>query len=238
MSTMSGQQTATPEATAGSSAAGSGASGGEAGAGHGSGAADVGVSFLILTSRTFWAGDGIVLAIMGTRLPMWSWPPKSGQVIELLFCAVVFPALAQPYVGRPVLAAMRVHQIAGVHRNTLLVGAFVTLVACEKPQAWAAGVDALLLAGYLVLTDSITVPLRVLRRIASPAFLLALVAVIAGTTGLVALPATSGSYRPTLVAVAAAAALGAAVATAFGSAEERRVGSQRTERRNQDRPSE
>ncbi|ACU71983.1 hypothetical protein Caci_3074 [Catenulispora acidiphila DSM 44928] len=243
--------TSTPEATAGSSASGSsavgsGASGSEAGASNGSSgragtsssAADVGVGFLLLTSRTFWAGYGIVLAIMGTRLPMWSWPPKSGQIIELLFCAIVFPALAQPYVGRPVLAAMRLHQIAGVHRNTLLVGAFVTLVACEKPQPWAAGVDALLLTGYLVLTDSITVPLRVLQRIASPAFLLALVAVIAGTTALVALPASSGSYRPALVAVAAAAALGSAVATAFGSAEERRVGSQRTERRNQDRPSE
>lgn len=242
MSGMSAQ-TATPEATTGSSAAGSGTSGGEAGAGHGSSAvgssaADVGVGFLVLTSRTFWAGYGIVLAIMGTRLPMWSWPPNTGRVIELLFCAIVFPALAQPYVGRPVLAAMRMHQIAGVHRNTLLVGAFVTLVACEKPQPWAAGVDALLLAGYLVLTDSITVPLRVLQRIASPAFLLALVAVIAGTTALVALPASGGSYRPALVAVAAAAALGSAVATAFGSAEERRVGSQRTERRNQDRPSE
>lgn len=189
----------------------------------------------LLASRGFWAGYGAAMAVMGTRLPMWAWPPKSSQVIELLFCVTVFAGLAQPYVGRPVLASMRLHYLAAAHRNTLLVGAFVILVACEKPQAWAAGIDALLLAGYLVLTDALTVPPRVLKRIAAPAFLLALAAVIAGATALVALPAASGAYRPVLAAVAAAAALGSAVATAFGGAEERRVGSRRPERRNQDR---
>ena len=194
----------------------------------------------LLISRTFWAGYGIALAVMGTRLPLWTWPPQGGQVIELTFCAVVFAALAQPYVGRPVLASMRFHELALVHRNTLLPGAFVVLVACEKPPVWAAGVDALLLAGYLVLIDALTIPPHVRQRIASPAFLLALVAAVAGSTALLSLKAAGGSYRPVLAAVAAAAALGAALVTAFGSAEERRVGSQGTdrERRNQDRSSE
>jgi hypothetical protein len=178
-----------------------------------------------LAGRWFWSLYGVLLAVMGTRLPMWTWPPHPGQVVELVFCAAAFAGLAQPYLGRPVLPAMRLHELAVVHRNTLLVGAFVVLVACEKPPAWAAGVDALLLAAYLVLTDVLTVPPRVLRRIAAPAFLLALTAVIAGTTALIGLPASGGSYRPALAAIAAAAALGAAVATAFGNAEERRVGS-------------
>lgn len=181
----------------------------------------------LLAGRTFWAAYGVAMAVMGTRLPLWSWPPRPGQIFELSFCTVVFATLAQPYVGRPVLASMRLHNLARVHRNTLLPGAFVILVACEKPPVWAAGVDAALLAGYLVLTDALTVPPHVLRRIASPAFLLALAAVIAGATALVALPAADGSYRPVLAAVAAAAALGAALATAFGRAEERRVGSAR-----------
>jgi hypothetical protein len=179
----------------------------------------------LLASRGFWAGYGVVMAVMGTRLPMWSWPPHAGQVIELLFAAVIFAALAQPHTGRPVLASMRMHHVALAHRNTLLVGAFVLLVAAGKPQPWAAGVDALLLAGYLVLIDALTVPPRVLKRLASPAFLITLVAVIAGATALIALPAQGDAYRPILVAVAGAAALGAAMATAFGSAEERRVGS-------------
>jgi hypothetical protein len=179
----------------------------------------------LLASSTFWAGYGVALAVMGTRLPLWSWPPRGGQVLELAFCAVVFAALAQPYVGRPVVASMLFHNLAMAHRNTLLPGAFVVLVACEKPPAWAAGVDALLLAGYLVLTDALTIPPHVRKRIASPAFLLALVAVVAGSTALLSLKATDGSYRPVLVAAAAAAALGAALATAFGRAEVRRVGS-------------
>jgi hypothetical protein len=62
--------------------------------------------------------------------------------------------------------------------------------------------------------------------------------VVAGATALLSLKAADGSYRPVLVAAAAAAALGAALATAFGRAEERRVGSPGTERRNQDRSSE
>ncbi|MEY9907342.1 hypothetical protein ABIA35_003571 [Catenulispora sp. MAP12-49] len=192
----------------------------------------------LLATRGFWAGYGVAMAVMGVRLPMWSWPPQTDQVVVLLFATVIFAALAQPYTGRPVLASMRMHHMALAHRNTLLVGAFVILVAVGKPQAWAAGVDALLLAGYLVLTDALTVPPRVLKRIASPAFLIALVAVIAGATALVALPAADDAYRPILVAVAGAAALGAAMATAFGSAEERRVGSRRTEHQNQDRSSE
>ncbi|MEY9860976.1 hypothetical protein ABH935_006614 [Catenulispora sp. GAS73] len=192
----------------------------------------------LLVSPLFWAAYGIVMAVMGTRVPMWSWPPKAESVLELAFCVVVFSALAQPYTGRPVLTSMRIHHVATVHRNTLLVGAFVVLVACEKPQAWAAGVDAVLLAGYLLLTDVLTIPPGVLRRTASPVFLITLAALIAGATALVALPASSGAYRPVLVAIAAAAAVGAALATAFGSAEERRVGSRGTERRNQDRSSE
>jgi hypothetical protein len=202
--------------------------GGGAGGIGGIGGADAGgIGFVdgLLINPTFWAAYGVVMAAMGTRLPMWSWPPKAGQVLELAFCVVVFAALAQPYTGRPVLASMRIHHVATVHRNTLLVGGFVVLVACEKPQAWAAGVDAVLLAGYLLLTDSLTVPPGVRRRTASPVFLIALVALIAGATALVALPASSGAYRPVLVAVAAAAAVGAALATAFGSAEQRRVGS-------------
>lgn len=191
-----------------------------------------------LAGRWFWSGYGILLAVMGTRLPIWTWPARSEQVVEVVFCAGVFAVLAQPYLGRPVLPSMRLHHLATVHRNSLLVGAFVVLVACEKPPAWAAGVDALLLAGYLVLTDLVTVAPRVLKRIAAPAFLLALVALIAGSTALVGLPPSGGSYRPALVAIAAAAALGAAVATAFGNAEERRVGSRRTDSRNQDRSSE
>jgi len=201
-------------------------------------AEDLGGGWSLLVSRTFWAGYGVALAVMGTRLPLWSWPPQGGQIAELAFCAVVFAALAQPYVGRPVLASMHFHDLAVVHRNTLLPGAFVVLVACEKPAAWAAGVDALLLAGYLVLTDALTVPPHVRKRIASPAFLLALVAAVAGATALLSLNATDGTYRPVLVAAAAAAALGAALATAFGRAEERRVGSRGTESRNQDRSSE
>ena len=179
----------------------------------------------LLTSPLFWAGYGVLMAVMGTRLPMWSWPPPPDQILLLGFCVLVFAALAQPYVGRPVLAAVRVNHVAIAHRNTLLTGGFVMLVACEKPPAWAAGVDALLLAGYLVLTDVITVPPGVLRRTASPAFLLLLLAVIAGATALVALPSSSGAYRPILAAAAGAAALGAALATAFGRAEVRRVGS-------------
>ena len=192
----------------------------------------------LLTSPLFWAAYGVVMAAMGTRLPMWSWPPDLGQVVELAFCAGVFAVLAQPYTGRPTLASMRIHYVAAAHRNTLLVGAFVVLVACEKPQVWAAGVDAALLAGYLLLTDSVTVPPGVLRRTASPAFLIALAALIAGTTALVAVPASSGAYRPVLVALAGATAVGAALATAFGSAEQGRVGSRRSERLNQDRSSE
>ncbi|MEY9935352.1 hypothetical protein ABH926_010033 [Catenulispora sp. GP43] len=192
----------------------------------------------LLASRGFWAGYGVLMAVMGARLPMWSWPPHAGQLVELLFAAVMFAALAQPYTGRPVLASMRMHHMALAHRNTLLVGVFVALVASGKPQAWAAGVDALLLAGYLVLTDALTVPPRVLKRIASPAFLITLVAVIGGATALVALPAADDAYRPLLVAAAGAAALAAAMATAFGSAEERRVGSRGTDHRNQDRSSE
>lgn len=198
----------------------------------------VGGGWSLLASRTFWAGYGVALAAMGTRLPLWSSPPQGGQIVELAFCAVVFAALAQPYVGRPVLASMRFHELALVHRNTLLPGAFVVLVACEKPPAWAAGVDALLLAGYLVLTDALTVPPHVRKRIASPAFLLALVAVVTGATALLSLKVTDGTYRPVLVAAAAAAAIGAAMATGFGRAEERRVGSRGTESRNQDRSSE
>lgn len=191
-----------------------------------------------LASRWFWSAYGILLAVMGARLPMWTWPARSEQVVELVFCAGVFAVLAQPYLGRPVLPSMRLHHLATVHRNSLLVGAFVVLVACEKPPAWAAGIDALLLAGYLVLTDMVTVAPRVLKRLAAPAFLLALVALIAGTTALIGLPPSSGSYRPALAAIAGAAALGAAVVTAFGNAEERRVGSPRTQSRNQDRSSE
>ena len=186
----------------------------------------------LLQRPTFWAAYGVVMAVMGTRLPMWTWPPKFGQVVELAFCVVIFAALAQPYTGRPVLMSMRIHNVAIVHRNTLLVGGFVVLVACEKPQAWASGVDAALLAGYLLLTDSLTIPPGVLRRTASPAFLIALTALIVGATALVALPATSGTYRPVLVAVAGAAAVGAALATAFGNAGGQRVGSRGTEHRN------
>lgn len=190
-------------------------------------------SEILLTSRLFWAGYGVLMAVMGTRLPVWSWPPPPDQIVLLAFCGPVFAALAQPYVGRPVLAAMRVHHVALAHRNTLLTGGFVMLVACERPPAWAAGIDALLLAGYLVLTDVVTVAPGILRRTASRPFLLTLLAVIAGATALVALPASSGAYRPILAAAAGAAALGAALATAFGSAEVRRVGSRGTERRNQ-----
>ena len=179
----------------------------------------------LLTSSLFWAGYGMLMAVTGTRLPAWSWPPTADQVADLAFSIPVFAALAQPYTGRPVLASMRVHHIAVAHRNTLLVGLFVILVASGRPPVWLAAADALVLAGYLLLTDALTVPPSVMRRLASPASLLALAALIAGATALIALPASAGAYRPLLAAAGAAAALGAAVATAFGSAEERRVGS-------------
>jgi hypothetical protein len=191
----------------------------------------------LITTRMFWAGYGVAMAAMGT-LPAWSWPPNAGQVVELIFNVLVFAVLALPYVGRPVLESMRLHHIALVHRNTLLVALFVVLVASARPPAWAAGIDALLLAGYLLLIDALTLPPAVLRRTASPVFLLGLAALVGGATALVALPASSGVYRPVLVAAAGAAAFGAALATAFGSAGERRVGSRRTERQNQDRSSE
>lgn len=200
-------------------------SGAAADEGRGSVAGGTGTVRRLLTSRAFWAGYGVLMAVMGTRLPMWSWPPAADQVAELAFAVVAFAALAQPYTGRPVLASMRLHHMAAAHRNTLLVGAFVTLVAGEKPPSWAAAVDALLLAGYLLMADALTVPAGVMRRLASPGFLLALAALIAGATALVAIPSSAGSYRPILAAAGAAAALAAALATAFGSAEERRVGS-------------
>jgi hypothetical protein len=203
------------------SGSGSGASGG-AGTGEGTG---TGTGRGLLTSKSFWAGYGVLMAVMGTRLPMWSWPPSSDEVVELVFNVLLFPALAQPHTGRPVLASMRVQHMANAHRNTVLAGLFVILVASGKPPAWAAGVDALLLAGYLLMTDALSVPPSVMRRLASPGSLLALAGLIAGTTALVAMPASAGAYRPVLAAAGAAAALGAAVATAFGSAEERRVGS-------------
>jgi hypothetical protein len=192
----------------------------------------------LVTNRTFWAGYGAAMAVMGTRIPVWDGPPSVGRIVATALCAVVFAALAQPYLGRPVLVSHRLHHIARVHRNTLLVGLFVLLVAGQKPPAWAAGVDALLLAGYLLSIDAISVPPAMLRRIAAPLFLLGLAALIAGTTALVALPASTAGYRPMLVAAAAVAALGTALATAFGSGEQRRVGSRRTERRYQDRSSE
>jgi hypothetical protein len=192
----------------------------------------------LLTNRAFWAGYGVVMAVMGTRLAVWDGPPSGGRIVGAALCAVLFAALAQPYLGRPVLASMRLHHIARVHRNTLLVGLFVLLVAGQKPPVWAAGVDALLLAGYLLLIDAISVPPAMLRRIAAPAFLLGLAVLIAGTTALVALPASTAAYRPVLVAAAALAALGAALATAFGSGDARRVGSRGTERQYQDRSSE
>lgn len=177
----------------------------------------------LLASRLFWAGYGTVLAVMGNRL--WAWPLSGVQVLELAGTIVLFAALAQPVTGRPVLTAIRWHHLVWAHRNTLLPGAFVILVAAEKPPAWAAGVDALLLAGYLLLTDALSLPPSVMRRIASPLSLLALTAAAVGVTGLLALPASAGAYRPILAAVGAATALAAGVATAFGSAEERRVGS-------------
>jgi hypothetical protein len=192
----------------------------------------------VLTSRVFWAGYGVVMAAVGARLPAWDWPPSVDKIVVLAVCALVFAGLAQPYLGRPVPASMRLHHVALVHRNTLLVALFVAVVAAQKPPAWVAGLDALVLAGYLLLTDAITMPAAMLRRIASPASLLALAGLIAGATALVGLPASTAEYRPILVAGAAAAALGAAVATAFGSGEERRVGSRGTERQNQDRSSE
>lgn len=211
-------------ATSGTSDRDSGGSGAGGGAGTGEGAG-TGTGRGLLTSKSFWAGYGVLMAVMGTRLPMWSWPPTSDEVVELVFNVLLFPALAQPYTGRPVLASMRVQHMATAHRNTVLAGLFVILVASGKPPAWAAGVDALLLAGYLLMTDALSVPPSVMRRLASPGSLLALAGLIAGTTALVAMPASAGAYRPVLAAAGAAAALGAAVATAFGSAEERRVGS-------------
>jgi hypothetical protein len=209
---------------------GDGAVGGRADSG-------AGVSAGLPANLAFWAGYGVLMAVMGSGLPFWSWPPDLPHVLDLVFCAVVFAILAQPYQGRPVVTAMRLHRLARVHRNTLLVGAFVVLVATNPAPAWAAGVDALLLAGYLVLLDMISMPAVTARRLLSPAFLAGLAALIAGATALVALPASDSAYRPVLVAVAAAAALGAVVATAFGRGERRRVGSRGAEHQKQDRSS-
>ena len=197
----------------------------------------LGAGAVLPANRPFWAGYGVLMAVMGSGLPFWSWPPGLSRVADLVFCTVVFAILAQPYQGRPVVTAMRLHRLARVHRNTLLVGAFVLLVASNPAPAWAAGVDALLLAGYLVLLDVISMPVATVRRLLSPAFLAGLAALIAGATALVALPASDSAYRPVLVAVAAAAALGAVVATAFGRGAQRRVGSRGTEHQKQDRSS-
>jgi hypothetical protein len=186
-------------------------------------------------NRPFWGVYGAAMAVMGSGLPFWTWPPDFTRVGILLFSLPASMLLAQPYLGRPVVSAMRLHRLAVVHRNTLLVGLFALLVATYRPPAWAAGVDALLLAGYLLLMDVVSIPAATLRRLASPVLLIGLTALIAGSTALVALPASDASYRPALAAVAAAAALAAAVATAFGRAEARRVGSRGTDHQKQDR---
>ncbi|MFL6116081.1 MAG: hypothetical protein ACJ786_32720 [Catenulispora sp.] len=211
---------------------GDNAAGGRAASGDGAGVgAGVGANLPL------WAGYGVLLAVMGSGLPFGNWPPDVPHLAELGFTAVLFATLAQPYQGRPVVTTMRLHRLARVHRNTLLVGAFVLLVASNPAPAWAAGIDALLLTGYLVLLDLIAMPAATARRLLSPAFLAGLAALIAGATALAALPASDAAYRPVLAAVAAAAALAAVVATAFGRGERRRVGSRGTEHQKQDRSS-
>ncbi|GAA2059397.1 hypothetical protein GCM10009839_82160 [Catenulispora yoronensis] len=195
----------------------------------------------VLTNRLFWALYGVAMAVMGSGLPFWDWPPSSTDVEVLVFCTLVFAGLAQPYAGRPVVAAMRVHRLAAVHRNTLLIALYVTLVATKQPPLWAVAVDAALLCGYLLLIDAVTVPLATLRRLASPPLLAGTAALTAGAVALVALPGSDAAYRPVLAALAGAAALTAAVATAFGRGETRRVGSRGTaqrppDRQEQDRP--
>jgi hypothetical protein len=190
----------------------------------------------LTVNRTFWSAYGAAMAVMGSGLPFWDWPPRDTDVAVLVFCAVVYPFLAQPYLGRPVVAAMRVHQLALVHRNTVLVALYCVLVATKQPPLWAVGVDAALLAGYLVLMDVVTIPAATLRRLLSPALLLGVAALVAGATALVALPGSDAAYRPVLAAGAAAAALAAGVATAFGRAGGRRVGSRGSEHQKQDRP--
>lgn len=176
-------------------------------------------------NRAFWAGYGAAMAVMGSGLPFWDWPPRDADVVVLAFCVTVFSFLAQPYLGRPVVPAMRLQELAAVHRNTLLVGMFCVLVATKQPPLWAAGVDAALLAGFLLLMDMVSIPAATLRRLLSPALLLGVAALVAGATALVALPGSDAAYRPVLAAVAAAAALTVGVATAFGRAGGRRVGS-------------
>ncbi|GAA1994740.1 hypothetical protein [Catenulispora subtropica] len=186
-------------------------------------------------NRPFWAGYGVAMAVMGVGLPFWTWPPDFTDVFVLLAAVGTFMLLAQPYLGRPVVASMRLHRLAVVHRNTLLVGLFAVLVATHQPPVWAAGVDAVLLAGFLLLMDLVSIPAATLRRLVPPVLVIGLAALIAGSTALVALPASDASYRPILAAVAAAAALAAGVATAFGRAEARRVGSRGTDHQKQDR---
>lgn len=196
----------------------------------------------LIGSRTFWAGYGAALAAAGSGVPFWDWPPRVSDLVVLVFGVTVFGFLGQPYLGRPVVPAMRVHRLAVVHRNTLLVGLFCVLVAAKQPPAWAAGVDATLLAGYLLLLDVVNIPAATLRRLLPPALLLGVAVLIGGTTALVALPASDAAYRPVLAAVAAGAALAAAVATAFGRGAGRRVGSRGTgtahqqDHQNSDRP--
>ncbi|NUP54163.1 MAG: hypothetical protein HOW97_43630 [Catenulispora sp.] len=182
----------------------------------------------LIGSRMFWAGYGAVLAAMGSGVPFWDWPPRISDVVVLVLNVAVFGFLAQPYLGRPVVTAMRAYRLAVVHRNTLLVGLFCVLVAVKEPPAWAAGVDAVLLAGYLLLLDVVHIPAATLRRLLSPALLLGVAVLIGGSTALVSLPASDAAYRPILAACAAGAALAAAVATGFGRGSGRRVGSRGT----------
>jgi hypothetical protein len=186
-------------------------------------------------NRPFWAAYGMAMAVMGSGLPFWSWPTEPARLTVLVFSIGAFAFLAQPHLGRPVVSSMRVHNLAIVHRNTLLVGLFVLLVASYQPPAWAAGVDALLLAGYLLLLDLVTIPTTTFRRLTSPAVVIVLAALVIGSTALIAIPATDASYRPLLAALAAATALAAALSTAFTRAETRRVGSRGTSPQNQDR---
>src|SRR5260221_7403079 len=163
-------------------------------AGSGDGSSS-GASGNLLTSPLLWVLWGLAMAAMGVRLPEWTWPPDGGRIAGLTTCAVAAAVLARPYPGRPVVSSASWHHTLVVHRNTLLSAGFVVLVANEPPKVWEAGVDAALLAGYLLLVDAATMPAPALRRIANPPFLLGLAALIAVSTALIALPGSSSTAR-------------------------------------------